>query len=293
MKPISFFLLALFGISMASCGGLLQVSEEDEAPEIENSRPKLVIGIVVDQMRYDYLTRYWEDYSEDGFKRLMTGFVAHDHHFSYAPTYTGPGHASVYTGTTPSVHGIISNDWFNGLQDSSVYCTEDLTVKGVGTESAAGQMSPRRMLASTMCDELKLFSNGRSKTIGVSLKDRGAILPAGHSANGAYWFVGGEEGQWVTSTFYGDALPDWVKAFNLRNMGKEMLKEGWKRFKEEAVYDESLADNNPYEKAFVGGERPTFPYDLQALALQNGNFDILKATPHGNKLTVEFARAAI
>ena len=258
------------------------------------SQPKIVIGITVDQMRYDYLQRYRNDYSRDGFLRMMReGFLATNHHYNYVPTYTGPGHASIYTGTTPSFHGIIQNDWFDRASQSMIYCSSDTTVKGVGTESPAGQMSPQYLQSSTLGDALKLHTNQRSKVIGVALKDRGATLTAGRTADAAYWFVGGTEGRWVSSTWYMKELPAWVNEFNQSGKAKEYLKQDWKLYAGEEKYDESISDNNAYETPFKGQQRPVFPYPLSELAPQNGNYEIIKATPFGNSLTVDFAMQAI
>ena len=150
-----------------------------------------MVGVVVDQMRYDYLTRFYSKYGDGGFKRLMNqGFNCKNNHFNYVPTYTGPGHASYFHGTTPKNHGIISNNWYDKVSDSYVYCAGDTTVQSVGTTNKAGQMSPHRLKTTSFADENRLFTQMRGKTIGISVKDRGAILPAGHTANAAYWFQG-------------------------------------------------------------------------------------------------------
>ena len=143
------------------------------------TKPKLVVGMVVDQMRYDYVTRFWDHYGEGGFKRLANeGFTCKNNHFNYAPTYTGPGHASVYTGATPSMHGIIGNDWYDKESGRSVYCAGDEAYDSVGTLTNAGKMSPHRMNTTTITDELRLHTQMRGKVIAVSLKDRGAVLPS-------------------------------------------------------------------------------------------------------------------
>ncbi|HCO84847.1 MAG TPA: alkaline phosphatase, partial [Arenibacter sp.] len=177
--------------------------------------PKLVVGIVVDQMRYDYLTRFWNQYGDGGFKRLVNdGFNCKNNHFNYAPTVTGAGHASVYTGTTPSVHGIIGNDWYDKYADESVYCAGDPNYNSVGTSSDAGKMSPHRIQTTTITDQVRLHTQMMGKVIAVAIKDRGAVLPGGHTANAAYWFDGGAEGNWITSSYYMDELPTWVTDFN-------------------------------------------------------------------------------
>ena len=172
-------------------------------------RPKLVVGIVVDQMKMEYLYRFQSDFSENGFKRLMKdGYTFHNMHYNYMPTYTAPGHASIYTGTTPSMHGIVSNEWYSRTLGREMYCTDDASVKSLG-ESAKGEgeMSPKNLQATTITDELRLSTNFKGKVIGISIKDRGAILPAGHFANWAFWYS--KTGNFISSTFYGEKLPDW------------------------------------------------------------------------------------
>ena len=196
-------------------------------------KPKLVVGIVVDQMRYDYIYRFWEDFSNDGFKKLINeGHFFRNCQFGYVPTYTGPGHASIYTGTTPAVHGIIANDWYDKNSGEYIYCAGDGEMhtvcnceqKNVDVQSADGKMSPHHMLTTTFADELKLF-NDNSKVFGISLKDRGAILPAGHSADGAYWMD--SEGKWITSSFYMKTLPDYIQNINEGNPAQNYLKGIW------------------------------------------------------------------
>ena len=276
-----------------------------------HAHPKLVVGITVDQMRADYLTRFgaWDDaaspatFGEGGFRRMVEeGFTCRDHHFGYAPTYTGPGHASIYTGTTPTVHGIVGNDWYDRASGTSVYCASDTSVKGVngdgvdvegGVLGSSGQMSPHRMLSTTLGDELKMATGGQAKVFGVSMKDRGAILPAGHGADGAFWFYGKDLGHFVSSTYYGDSLPTWLVDLNQSGRTETLMGDGWDRLRDESVYSQCLPDNNPYEGSFKGELRPTFPYDLQALREKNGGYDLLKGTPGGNTLIVDFALAAI
>jgi len=266
--------------------------------KVENSdhlrvSPKLVVGIVVDQMRYDYLTRFWSHYEDDGFKRLVNdGFNCKNNHFNYAPTSTGPGHTSVYTGTTPATHGIIGNNWFDKETDQEVYCASDDTYNSIGTLTGAGKMSPHRMMVTTVTDQLRLHNQMRSKTIAISLKDRGAVLPGGHTANAAYWFHGANEGNWITSSFYMDDLPQWVVDFNASNAA-ETYKKPWTTLKDINTYLESGLDNNKYEGLFTGQTTPTFPHDLPNLWSSNGKYDIIKASPYGNSITADFAIAAL
>ena len=260
---------------------------------MNTNKPKLVVGVVVDQMRYDYLTRFWDKYGNDGFKRLVNeGFNFKNNHFNYIPTYTAPGHASIFTGTTPQNHGIISNSWYNKFEEQYIYCVTDESVQPLGTLASAGKMSPNRMLTTTIADENRLFTQMRGKTIGIALKDRGAILPAGHTANAAYWFHGQEEGKWISSTFYMKEMPKWVKDFNISGAALSYMKP-WDAIQNIDSYSESGIDENLFEGGFRGKEKATFPYDLEKLGKDNGNYDLLKVTPYGNSLTTDFAIAAI
>ena len=280
-------------ILFTSLISLTSLSQNKPINRVNPDKPKLVVGIVVDQMRYDYLTRFWDKFGEDGFKRLVSeGFNFKNHHFNYIPTYTAPGHTSVYTGTTPRSHGIISNSWYDKFEKKYVYCVNDDKVQPLGTINSAGKMSPKRMLATSIADENRLFTQMRGKTIGIALKDRGAILPAGHTANAAYWFHGKDEGSWISSNFYMDKLPLWVEDFN--SSGKKMdYMKSWEPIQPIETYVESGADENQFETGFNGKKKPTFPYDLKKLAKNNGDYDLLKETPFGNSLTADFAIAAI
>lgn len=263
------------------------------AQKAKSEKPKLVVGIVVDQMRYDYLTRFWDRFSEDGFKKLATeGFNFKNNHFNYIPTYTGPGHASVYTGTSPMNHGIIGNGWYDKFNDAEVYCVADDNVEPIGTMSVAGKMSPHRLKSTTFGDQNRLHTQLRGKTIGVALKDRGAILPAGHAANAAYWFHGKDEGKWITSSYYMKELPSWVKNFNRSEKVKFYLKT-WNTLYDIDTYTESGIDTNKFERGFYGKDEANFPYELNELSESNMGFDIIKETPFGNDLTTDFAMAAI
>lgn len=260
---------------------------------IDPEKPKLVVGIVVDQMRYDYLTRFAERYGNGGFMRMINeGFNCKNNHFNYIPTYTAPGHTSVYTGTTPAVHGIIGNDWYDKDSKQSVYCAGDDSVASVGTSDVAGKMSPHRMKVSTITDQLKLATQMRGKVIGISIKDRGAILPAGHAANAAFWFHGKNEGSWITSTYYMNELPKWVKDFN-KSKAAEKYKTTWETLYPIGTYLESGSDKNDFEGKFTGEEAAVFPHELKKLWDQNGEFDLIKSTPYGNSLTADFAIAAL
>ncbi len=222
-------------------------------------RPKLVVGIVVDQMRWDYLFRYYNRYNNNGFKRLLNeGFTCDNTQIDYLPTFTAPGHSCVYTGSVPSIHGIAGNDFIVQATGKSMYCAEDTTVQTVGSTSAAGKMSPRNLLVTTVTDELRLATNFRSKVIGIALKDRGGILPAGHTANAAYWFDD-KSGNWITSTYYMKDLPQWLKDFNDQKLPETYLKQDWNTLYPIETYVQSTADDNKYEGKFKGADAPTMP----------------------------------
>lgn len=259
----------------------------------QNQKPKLVVGIVVDQMRFDYLTRFEAKYGEGGFKRMMNeGFNCKNNHFNYIPTKTGPGHASIFTGTTPKYHGVIANNWWDKSAKKMVYCAGDDSVNAVGTSSKLEQMSPHRMQTTTFGDENRLFTQMKGKTIGISIKDRGAVLPAGHTGNAAYWFRGKDEGSFVSSTFYMATLPKWVKKFNNSTRAESYLKT-WDTYYNIKTYFESGPDLNTFEGGFKGKSTATFPYDLKALSKQNSGFDIIKLSPFGNSIVTDFAIEAI
>lgn len=255
-------------------------------------RPKLVVGIVVDQMKMEYLYRFFEDFSPNGFKRLMgNGYTFQNMHFNYMPTYTGPGHASIYTGATPSIHGIVGNEWFSRTLGKEMYCTDDASVKIIGDGTVKeGEMSPKNLQSTTITDELRLATNFKGKVIGMSLKDRGAILTAGHFANWAFWFS--KTGSFISSSFYGEKLPDWVTQFNQEKRYMPYITKGWDLFKPAAVYNESLADNNPYEGKLYNSVAPVFPYNLNEMYAKN-DAGVIRTTPFGNNILAEFAMKSI
>jgi predicted AlkP superfamily pyrophosphatase or phosphodiesterase len=254
-------------------------------------RPKLVVGIVVDQMKMEFLYRFQSDFSENGFKRLMNnGYTFHNAHYNFMPTYTAPGHASVYTGTTPSMHGIVSNEWFHRTLKKQVYCTDDASVSTLvpGTETE-GKMSPKNLQSTTITDELKLATNFKSKVIGISIKDRGAILPAGHFADWAFWYC--KTGEFISSSFYGTKLPTWMDDFNKEKKYIAYADKGWSLFKPKETYNESLPDDNPYEGKLYQ-KMPFFPYNMKEM-LENNDAGVIRVSPYGNDLLVDLAERAI
>lgn len=283
-----FTILVLF-----STGSMAQkkAAPTKKASSTTLSRPKLVVGLVVDQMRWDYLYRYYNRYSEGGFKRMVNeGFSAENTFIPYTPTYTACGHSSIYTGSVPAINGIIGNDWYDPQLKRGVYCAEDTTVKTVGSDTRAGLMSPKNMLTTTITDELRLATNFKSKVIGISLKDRGSILPAGHSANAAYWYDGGT-GDWITSTHYMTQLPSWVADYNKLKMADKYFQNNWNTLYPIETYNQSTADNKEYEGKSRGEQTPTFPHPFKLYA--DKNYDMIKSSPYGNTMTLELAKLAI
>ena len=258
------------------------------------SRPKLVVGIVVDQMRWDYIYRYYNEYkSTGGFKKFLgEGFTCDNTFIPYAPTVTAAGHACVYTGSVPSLNGIAGNSWYDRQQNKEVYCADDTSARTVGSATVeTGRMSPRNMFTTTITDELRLATNFKSKVIGIAIKDRGAILPAGHSANAAYWYDS-KTGNFVTSSYYMNALPAWVNNFNNRKITDSLYKLNWNlSLPKETYLNYSTADEEPYEGKPFGTDQTKFPYNLSKFA--GTDYSKIAVTPQGNTLTLEMAKAAL
>ena len=277
MKNLLFFLLILLGYSASS----------------ENKKPKLVVAIVIDQMRYDFLENLSHRYSDNGFNRLVNeGFNCKNNFFNYVPTVTGPGHSSISTGSTPKTHGIVGNNWYDRKRKRSIYCTDDSNYNNVGGDDYSGNKSPNNLLVETFADINKMSNNNKSKTISIAIKDRGSILMGGKTADAAYWYYGKERAQWITSTFYMNQIPDWVKEFNKEDNLEKYL-EDWNTLKDISTYENHEIDNNSFEKLFKGKDNSAFPYDIKSLMKHNDCFDMIKETPYGNTMTTDFAIEAI
>ncbi len=256
-------------------------------------RPKLVVGLVVDQMRWDYLYRFYNKYGNDGFKRLLnTGYSLNNVHIPYVPTVTALGHTCIYTGSVPAIHGIAGNDWTDKETGQNVYCTTDESVKPVGTANVkVGSHSPKNLWSTTVTDELRLATNFQGKVIGVSLKDRASILPAGHTPNGAFWFDD-STGDFITSSWYMNDLPQWVKTFNSQDLPDKLVANGWNTLLPIDQYTESSPDNSSWEGLLGSAKTPTFPYSNLAADYQ-AKKDNIRYTPFGNTLTLKLAEAAV
>ena len=256
-------------------------------------RPKLVVGLVIDQMRWDYLYRYSARYGNDGFKRLMRdGYNCQNTMLSYIPSFTAPGHSCIYTGSVPSIHGIAANDWIDNLSGKHVYCVDDSTVHLVGAgDNISPSMSPRNLLTTTITDELRLSTNLASRVYGVAIKDRGSILPAGHLANGAYWYDD-STGNFCSSNYYPNASPQWLQNFNKRHLADSLVKQNWTTLYPVNTYSQSLTDANQYEKGFKGEKAPVFPHITDTLTGRD-KYSAIRVMPAGNTLTLDVARACV
>lgn len=254
-------------------------------------RPKLVVGIVVDQMRWDFLYRFYNKYSNDGFKRLLnTGFSCENTMLNYIPSVTAIGHTTIFTGSVPAIHGIAGNEWYDYNTEKTVYCTDDTTVITIGATGNAGKMSPRRLLATTITDELGLATNFSSKVVGISLKDRASILPAGHNPTAAFW-IDDASGKFISSSYYMDSLPQWVNSFNSNQPIEKLLSKGWNTLLPLSEYTASTIDSVKWEGVLTGATSPVFPYDTKK-AYQL-NHTSLRQMPFGNTLTLQFAAAVV
>jgi predicted AlkP superfamily pyrophosphatase or phosphodiesterase len=256
-------------------------------------RPKLVVGIVVDQMRWDFLYRFYPLYQEDGgFKRMINrGFTCDNTMIPYTPTVTAAGHTCVYTGAVPATNGIVGNLWYDNIKQKVTYCCDDEAVQTVGAKDQAGKMSPRNMIVTTVGDQLRIATNFSSKVIGISIKDRAAILPAGHAANAAYW-LNASNGNFITSSYYMNELPDWVKKFNDRNLTDSFFKLNWNLSLSPEVYKQYCGDDEqPYERRPFGDNQKHFPYTLNAFA--GKDYGMIAVTPYGNDLLEKMVEAAV
>jgi predicted AlkP superfamily pyrophosphatase or phosphodiesterase len=254
-----------------------------------NAKPKLVVGLVIDQMRYDYLQRYITKMGNGGFKKILAnGFDYANTNLNYIPAVTGCGHASIYTGSVPALNGIASNDWYDQIQKKTMYCVQDDSVQSVGATGRVGKMSPKNMWASTIGDELQLAQNFKGQVVGIALKDRGAILPAGHSGDAAYW-MDDSIGNFITSSYYMKELPVWVQSFNGQEKARQYLSKEWYTSYPIQEYLASSNDDNLFEGKFKWEKNTTFPHTISKFTKAAD----IKKTPFGNSITLDFALAAV
>lgn len=255
-------------------------------------KPRLVIGIVVEQLKYDQLEKFRDRLGENGIKRLINeGTYFKNASFEYMLTQSAPGHATISTGTEPSFHGITSDNWYLPLRNELIYCTKDIEVNPVGGSFEAGLHSPVNLQASTFSDELEMATNKNAKVFGVGMKENSAIFSAGHAADGAYWFDN-TTGSWMTSTYYIDALPVWINDYNAMKFSESFLNSTWGLLRPSEDYADCLPDSNNFEAGFNGVNY--FPYDLKKMRSKGifnsrNDFSLLRETPFGNSLTTSFA----
>ncbi|HVF24139.1 MAG TPA: alkaline phosphatase family protein [Pyrinomonadaceae bacterium] len=273
------------------------VPAQQRATQAPAKRARLVLLIVVDQFRYDYLERFGDLFGPNGFRRLLRdGASWTQANYDHFPTYTAPGHGTMMTGAYPAESGIIANDWFDRASGKRVSSVSDETVKLLGGDGTETGSSPRRLLSSTIGDELRLVTNDRSKVIGISVKDRSAILPGGRHANAAYWFSI-ITGRMVSSTYYFNELPAWVQSFNNTKPADKYFGAKWERLVSENEYVKRAGpDSPPWEKvANAGGDTNAFPHIITGgdKTPGRGFYWALDYTPFSNELLLSFAQQAI
>jgi predicted AlkP superfamily pyrophosphatase or phosphodiesterase len=238
-----------------------------------NARPKLIVVIVIDQFRGDYLERYRDQFGNGGFRLFLDhGANFTDCNYDYANTRTAPGHATLFTGAYTSGHGIAANEWWDPKKKRMVTAVEDDDTKLVGIPESKTGASPHNLLADTLGDEMKLATQGRSKVFGVSLKDRAAILPGGFSADAAYW-IDPKSGTWVTSTYYRPDLPKWAQDFNASDRAAKYWDRDWKSDKGDVL--RSIA----HRKSKDGADA--------------GFYEVVGPTPFANDYELEFAKQLV
>ncbi|HCC71734.1 MAG TPA: alkaline phosphatase [Bacteroidales bacterium] len=227
-------------------------------------KPKLVIGIVIEQFRYDYIDKYWDLFSDGGFKKLINeGTFYKNAAYDFFLTQSAPAHATLSTGTVPRHHGIVADNWYMPLKEEIIYCTGDNSVNPVGGSFERGLHSPSHLLPSTFGDELKLSTGGRAKVYGIGFKEHTAILASGHSADAAYWYDN-VTGTWMSSTHYIDSLPGWLNDFNNMKLADTYLDGTWNTLLDIEEYSMCLPDTNKYEIGIEG--QSVFPYDMSKIS---------------------------
>lgn len=259
---------------------------------IPPDKPRLIVGIVVEQLKYDQLEKFRDKLGEGGIRTLINeGTYFKNASFEYMLTQSAPGHATIATGAEPSFHGITSDSWYVPLRNELINCTKDNSVNPVGGSYESGLHSPVNLQASTFSDELSLSTNRKAKIFGVGISEKSAIFSGGHSANAAYWFDN-TTGTWMTSSYYLSQLPGWVNDFNAMRYPDTYLNETWNLLRPKTDYTDCLPDSSKYEIGFAGVNY--FPYDLKKLrtkwkSVPKNDFSLLRETPFSNSLTTSFA----
>jgi hypothetical protein len=255
-------------------------------------KPKVVIGVIVENMRPDYIQRYWNTFGENGFKKLFSqGAVCTNVNLTHYFQNYASGTATLYTGTTPSLHGIVGKTWYDRNKSKEVECTVDDYYFTVGADTKFGNASPKQLLSTTITDNLKIFTHGKSLVFSAALNRESAIFSAGHSADGAYWFDP-ESGRMISSSFYVSTFPGWVREFNNLKYFERYTNQNWVLLLPGNFYTESLPDNYPLEKGYFE-KWNTFPHNIRKYVKAAENFSPLKSTPYGNELMKNFAIALL
>ena len=254
---------------------------------LNSDKPKVVIGIVVENMRPDYIQRYWDKFQSNGFKKIYTqGAVCKNVKLTLHEQNYASGTATLFTGVHPSIHGIVSNTWYDRLKKKEIDSTEDDYYFTVGADTKAGAASPQNLLSTTLTDNLKILSGGKAKIFSAALNRESAIFAAGHAADGAYWFDT-ESGRMISSSFYVSTFPDWVRLFNSENYADIYSHRTWTTLLPETEYTESLRDDYLLERGYFG-EFNTFPHSINKYISRTNDFRPFKTTPSANMMIKDF-----
>ncbi len=279
----SFVLLYLLFVSLYDFG---------QVGVFPSRRPRLIVEIVIDNFRYDFISRYYEKLSKNGFLRLVEeGAYCKNAYVGYAHTQVLPGYATIATGTEPSVHGIVSNSWYNPLKKNKVEACYDASITPLSKDGSEMKykVSPKHLFSSTFTDELKLFYGSKSKVYSVALDPSSSVLLGGHLADGSFFYED-ETGNFISNSYYMQKLPDWVRKFNKKQLAFNYLNRKWEPLYDLDEYKESDGDSAKYEKGF--GYGTVFPYNLMEIAKldsKHPNYSVLKYTPFGNTYVHDFA----
>lgn len=261
---------------------------------IPPEKPKLIVSIVIEEMRYDYINRFWNRFTDGGFKRLVTqGAFFQNTNIDYMFTQSDPGYATIYTGAKPSGHGIVANKWYKNLEKKEIESAVDRREELLENDNSIIAYSPRNIISTSVSDEFKLV-NPQSKVISIGLLPNAAVLSGGHMANAAYWFDT-EIAQWTSSTYYMKRLPDWVRSFNQKELPRLYLDKQWAKELPNTYYYKSRPDTCAYETGF-GTEHNALPYNITQMSRIKEaypDYTYLNKIPFGNNLTKDFAIEAI